>query len=449
MSRCDSVVSAITTGVQFLDSTTEVALTVLRDLSSCTRFNFRDSTALDGRVGFFNSSMVPPETLRCLPRGCYNSGTFQVTGEPGSDRVGIEKAVRADATNFAVGIFNFKVLNDSQHPEFTIEFQITDFNDTDFSNSNTYRLHYSHLGWQDVTVNLFELPDEMSGTGWLPSRAGIRFRVHFLPSGGVTPRLSISSADVFDTIADFRIEDTIILSCLDSIDGTDTPGMSESTCFGNRYNHNETEVTRTINFQSHAGNYNALNILLDEPEEIDGFEFVSTSVTAEHVSIGGVDYGHILIHDYFDDQCGFAFLQLNENCAARDSVLSRINVDTPLSLDLSDFQLIDGARVSDNYAGSKIILVNQNLIGQDMILKYPALRNTRTSLATGNMSNNLRVMMTYTKEFNDGKKYQILYEDLRITSLPLGIQSEEGALALELTAERTNGHWYKVMEILN
>lgn len=407
---------------------TEVDMMLYGQLPDCRRIDTRHFVSA-GTGYTYNKFDKPENRFECLRNGCVNTGTLTLGSA--SDKLVVRTL--EDATEWASGVITFYVKGTG-----TVTVEVSD--DETFTNADKYTVTVASVlddGFSPVVVDLSQAPTEV-GDGWTPSTNGAYIRL----SGSA--KMGFSSVGIFDSIADFALNDVVKLGCLSNIGGTYDISALERACAEAMYDPSGvSSFSQTITARRVSGNYWKLNALNSKGEAAEGFEMV----TKEFTIASGGDYGVVTLNDFFEDECGGVAIQMSRDCSVVDSALKQISIPVPVALDEDQFQII-------HLAEGVEIHFNASLVGEKASISYPKTVNVEEYVGNTDNLNTVKVRMSYPVIIEDGPDKCIkevhVFDHVLVTSFPANITEAdtEFSFTVQIYAD-ADGNFYKVRRILD
>lgn len=406
MARCKNEALLAKIGINKIAQTQEVSFTVLSDLPDCKKINAKaymyahDTESEDVVVNYDNLAR-PNNQFECMRQGCVNSGTLYTNGA--------EVAYHAlfDGTEFAQGIITFYV------KDATGDVTVKIASDAEFANADQYVVTPGAVGadgYAPVIVDLSKVPTAI-GDGWTPSANGAYISIKAEGEG-----VGISSIAIFDEIADFEVNDVVKIACLSDISATIDIDALETTCWASGYDAESFEgIDYTVTGKALTPNYDKLNPLIGKGTRTEGFENASVSKVVEAEG----DYGKVTIPDMSQEECGFVGASLADSCDVTDAMLVRLSIPTLTDIDAQHFLVLP------NSDGSTDIYFDRALVGKEVVIAYPKRVEIEELVADKANIGTKRVRMSYEVTQTDGVKYVYVFDNVLVTSFPMGITNEE------------------------
>lgn len=452
MGKCANDAKFKMRGFQKLKNTAELYFNVNIDPDRCVLINTRDYIDIStGTTALYNRYLVPNDAFDCLPDGCVNTGTLQLTktdladGDPS-----VTFRVDSDATEFYEGAMSYYVWV-PEAGNYTVETMITDIGQaTPPVNADTYEYTITATGegFYPVLVDFSQAPSSVTGSGWQASEAGARVSVSIgngEDEGSLT--VGVSTFYFYDSIEDLEISTMVVISCMTEDTMDLTIDATDASCWGSGYDADSTAVEKTLTGNAITANYGALNPMEGKGEIRDWFVMHQDEREVRATTENGTQYGYIQIADWNEEECGFLQLGIAD-CRIQNTMFRRVMSPVPVALDERQFIIMDGS--TDPLKAGKI-LVDASLIGQ-MITIYYAKREQRMVYAS-NPDNigKKRVRMHQEICNTDGSVTTYTYNNVYVTTFPLTnlTNTDETPVALTLAIHRdmNNVFFYRSEEI--
>lgn len=447
MARCknDRLIDKI--GIEKLDKTVEVEMSILADIDSCVKTNTKNYLSIDGNTSSYNPYTVPADMFSCLPEGCKNSGTLTVTNGAGL-ATGGTFAVKADATEFVAGVVTYYI-HFPAAGTYTVATTISDITDISQTNADVYTqdITVTGEGFFPVAIDLSQAPSSLNGTGWVATESGILINIDVLAEDELlVPVIGLSSIYIYNSIEDFEVNDTVKIGCLDEFAGDDTIDPTDATCFGAGYDPNSVTIERTVTGKKVTANYWKLNPLVQKSDQTIGWFPQTVEKTVVATTVNGVDYGYVQLPDMFLGECSFLLATIADNCNITDSMLNRLNTPVPLAVNEKQYIVLNGSTTTETDAGK--ILFHESLIGKNVVVNYPKEFEIDHYVANDNDLNSRKVRMAVPRMQTDGVKVLHIYNNVLVTSFPHTINTEETVFSFTLSIQRDrNNNFFEIARI--
>lgn len=436
MARCNNDALLRKISVKPIDKAlTEVDLMLYGTLPDCRRIDTRHYTQVGSGAISYDKYTKPKNRFECLKSGCDTTGTLTV---PSTDKVYFH--IGESAVDWASGIITFYVKASGAT---TVTVDISD--DSTFTNADSYTASVPATmlddGFYPVIIDLSQTPTDI-GTGWTPSEMGAYIRI----SGSAA--MGISSIGVYDSIADFELNDVVKLGCLSSMGGTYDISALERACADAMYDTSSvTSFSQTLTARKVGGNYWKLNPLNGRGEAAEGFEMVTKNFTIATTTVSSKTYGVVNLGDFYEDECGAVAIQMLEDCSVIESALRQVSIPVLVDLEPNQFQIMtEGAGTA--------IYFHQSLIGQKAAISYPKAVNVEEFVGNASNLNNVRVRMSYPVVIEDGPERTIkeihVFDHVLVTSFPATISESdtEFSFTVQIFAD-ADGNFYKIRRIID
>ncbi len=429
---------------------TNVVFNVMKDIDACAKIFTRDYFDAVGELPLYRSTAVPEDLINiCESIGCKNTGTLFITSDDTADTVadgatqtythkgGAKFSCISDATNYLAGVMFFYVFVGAKGT-YTLDMTISDAADRVQKNADQYTqtIHAERTGYYPITIDLAHMPDKTIGSGWEATTNGVVVDIELSITDESQDSLQVgfSSISFFEDLKDLEAGDVVILGCVSGVSGDDTYEPLEEACGAAMLDPNSFGVQREITASSWTPNVNALNPAIEDNGEIDTYTFVTTVKTVEQDD-EYEEYGSIHLSNYYVEECGNVYASVGGKCNLTDSIITRISGPNLVDLDERQFQVINSQINPDvQIIGAKIYF-NKELIGQDIVLGYPANQRAREYVAVKDAINTKRVKMNYIHEDSDGWINDFEYRNVLITSFPRSISASDTEFTFSITAQ--------------
>ncbi|WP_305151676.1 hypothetical protein [uncultured Dubosiella sp.] len=419
---------------------TNVVLTVMKDIDACAKITTRRYFDEVGSLPIYRSTAIPEDLINiCESTGCKNTGTLFITTDDTADTVtegetqtythegGAKFTCYSDATEYLAGVLFFYIYI-GKEGTYTVNTTISDAADTVQKNADQYTqiVHAERTGYFPITIDLAHMPEKTIGEGWTATTNGVVAKIAISTTNTEedSMQVGISSISFFDDLKDLEAGEVVILSCVSGISGDDTFEPLEESCGAALIDPNSVDLSREITASRWTPNVNALNPAVEETGEADSSTFVTTVKTVE-ADPDNEDYGVIHLSNFYVDECGGVYASVKGTCNVTDSVMSRIYGPNLVDLDERQFQVINSKRNPDvKIIGTKIYF-NKELIGQDIVLGYPANQRVIEFTFSKETINTKRVKLEYEHEDSDGWTTAYEFRNFLITSFPRSISATD------------------------
>ncbi|GHU63498.1 hypothetical protein FACS189418_6910 [Clostridia bacterium] len=444
--KCDTARFPVI-GVKKLDPFTEVDFSVFREVGSCITKKTKDYYALFlpgvSDTVTYNAFRKPDDFFNCVRFGCSNTGTLFLTNQDtGASTLGASYEILSDATSFSSGVVTFYFYA-SVAGDHNITFTIADITDKAFNNADVYQLTVNtpvSNTYAPAQVNLFTPPDSVLGSGWGITSRGAMIKVESTTPAGST--IGLSSIALYESLADFEVENVVKLRCLDSNSGNMTVDASSSTCFGATYDETTISIERTLTGKQVTPNYWLLNPLLKRGEKTIASLPKTTERVIESLTLDGIAYGVINLEDMNEEECGEISVSLSDSCNVAESQLFKLNAVIADILEENQYFLDKE---------EKRLLFHSFLVGEKVIVSYPQKVEVEHFRGTDEALNETKVKMKYTFMASDGTKYIVEMNNVLVTSFPNNLSSTdettfEFTISVQRDEEGNFFHLYRVKE---
>ena len=437
MARCNNDALLRKISIKPIDkSLTEVDLMLYGTLPDCRRIDTRHYTQIGTGSITYDKYKKPKNRYECLRTVCVNTGTLTV---PSTDKVYFFMA--ENATEWSSGIITFYAVASSAT---TVTVEISDSNTFTNADQYTYSVPATMQddGFYPVVIDLSQVPTDI-GTGWTPSEAGAYIRIYG------SNAIGISTIGVYDSIADFELNDVVKLGCLTSVGGTYDISALERACASAMYDTSSvTSFSQTLTARKVSGNYWKLNPLNAKGEAAEGFEMVTKDFTIASATVSGKTYGKVTIGDFYEDECGGVAIQMLEDCSVIDSAMRQVSLPIIVDLEANQFQ------VFPNETSGVDIFFDGSLVGQKAAISYPKAVNVEEVVGNAMNLNNVRARMSYPIIVEDGPERTVkevhVFDHVLVTSFPATISESdtEFSFTVQIFAD-ADGNFYKIRRIVD
>jgi len=442
MGRCtnNDLVSGV--GINKVDKHTRVAFAALTDVDRCTKVNAKNYIEYNADAAVFNQYEVPADMFNCLAEGCRNTGTLMLRGAAGS-AVSAKFPVGYDATEFFLGLATYYI--NVPAGKYTVKTTMSDITNPAQTNADVYvqTVEPSIGGAFPIIVDFSKEPNTVIGSGWSGITAGAIISVEIqADDASVVADFGVSSFYFYDTLEDFEVNDLVLISCINGIEGDLTGDPTDATCFGGGLDPSSLAIEKTVAGGKVTPNYHKLNPAEMKGDKTSGWTLQPDTRKVQTITINGVEYGYIQVPDMQIEECAFVSAQIENSCNITDSMLSRVSVPTLVTLNERQFQVLDGT-VTDIHDAGKI-LFHKSLVGQNILVTYPKKAVVEQYIGTDEAVEGKRVRMFYTVCQTDGVKITYVFNNVLITSFPMTINAEETVFSFTISIQRDrNNRFYE------
>lgn len=433
MGRCSNNELLRKIGNKSYTKDTEVTFNTIEDIDRCVRVNARNPISTVSSTDDYSQFLIPDDRFNCYPRGCRNTGTLILTGTADGE-VSARYAVPYDATEFYAGLVTYY----AYFPEagtYTVTTSISSIRDASMANKDTYQqeITVTESGFRPIIINFENVPTGTTGSGWQADEAGAIIEVTFANSNpDAIIQAGISSFYFYDSLEDFEVNDVVKIACMTDISADLTVDASDATCFGSQYDPDSASIEYTVTGKALTPNFYKLNPMHGKSQKETGWLIANDRREVQSITINGINYGYIQIPDVDPEECGFIGVQIADLCNVNDSQLKRVNSPVPVDLNEDQFLVLDGTITDINDAG--MILVDESLIGQDVIVSYPQHTDVEITTFSDENINNVRVSMYIPFRNTDCTERAYLFRNVLITSFPMGFSSSgDGEMEFSFT----------------
>lgn len=460
MAKCDSkgfVVKADQIGKAKNEDM--IAISVLDALASCAKIDARivNKASNSGvEAPYYNAANVPADAFGCSKNGCYNTGTYQ--GKATGETVTFGDFKKTfDGTLYATGIVTAYVL--LPDGDYTVKMDITDYTEPAWTSHDSYSttVHATKGGdgsyLYPVRFDLSEAPSTTQGVnGWTPSTIGakLKFTIEGVDEGDL---VGISSVAFYESIEDLELNNTILVTCLDTYGDSQSFDVVEGACSTSEYDPQSGSITFNLTANKWTENLKYINPTLRKTDEssFGVINIVTRTVgDASKIDPSLAGYGFIQLSDMAEEDCGFVYVQ-TPGCAGNAHNLQRVNSPVPTihkDTDSDKFQVLTSDYKGDLSRG--VILVGSDWVGQDLNVIYRQAKTAEVYEITNEFrSFNVQILAPFRKKDNSIEWH--LYENAFVTTVPNSIsRSDETTVELEFTvAADENGVRKKIAKILD
>ena len=363
-----------------------------------------------------------------------------------------------DATLYAAGtLVAYFYLPAGDH---TITLNIADYTETAWDNYSAVSttVHAATEGFYVAKFDLTSAQQTDTGNGWGINQIGVKLRFTIagtnLKQGDI---VGVSSVAFYESIEDLELNNTILLSCIDTWGDSQSFDVIEGACANSEYDPQSGTMTATITTNKYTENLRFLNPTLYKSDDTtfgimkivtrevlaaeDYFAYIDESLASE---LEG--YGVIQLSDAIED-CGFVYVQ-TPGCANNAHSLTRVNSPIPVmaATDSDLFQVL-----TSNYKGDftkGLVLVGKDWIGQELNVVYRKEATAEVYEVTNEFRDfNVNILAPLRKK--DGTIEYHYYENAFVTTLNTNIsRSDETTVELQFTiAADENGVRKKIAKI--
>ena len=438
-----------------IDDKMEIHFTVMEDIDSCAKINTRKYLTHDAQtVPVYYKTKIPQDLINiCESFGCKNTGTLQFglkevagEGDTKNGQASVDFQTISDATEYVAGVLYYYIYVDAEGT-YTVKSTVSDIVDANATNSDTYvsEIKANGAGFYPVTVELSKVPEETTGEGWEATTSGTHLKIDITKIGG-TGVVGVSSISFFDDVEDLNGNNDIVVGCVDEVGGDIGIDPLEASCFGGGYDEDSINIEKTITYKAYTPNIDKLNPLVTRGDKTEGFYMKNVEYVVK--KYGDTDYGYIHLSDSYDDECGFIYASMTDNCNITDGSFARLNNPNLVTLDEKHFQVINQKNnPSVDWIGS-MLFFNENMIGEKLQISYPKTADAEHFVANTSALNGKRVKATIPYRYNDGTMYTYIYHNVLITSFPNGLTKEEdsGEMTLSIQKQR-DGNYFEYFRI--
>lgn len=441
MARCRDTVKIDKVAFTVVDKLFEVEFNMLTDIENCARINTSNYVSIVGTTVDYDQYDRPEDAFNCLPNGCRNSGTLNISGSGDDDLQGVFN-LYYDSTQFAAGVITYYVKVD-EPGTYTVTTAIKDIREATASDIYTNTITAENEGFYPVVVDLSLPPSSTTGAGWTPTTSGVTVTTTVTKSGGTaedTITIGLSSYYFYNSLADFAVNEVVKLGCVEDFSGDLTIDALDATCFRSGYDATSTGWEKTITFKKWTPNYWLLNPLAMRGDATEGWLSKTDERLVECQEINGMDYGYIQVPDLQTNECGFLTIAISDQCNVSDSTLDRLNAPGLVVLGDRQYIVLDGSITTELDAGT--ILFNESMIGKTVVINYPQRQNVERFVFKDDALYQRRTRMSYKRCLTDGKEEQVVFNNVLITSYPDSLTTDENSMDLTITIQRDlNDEW--------
>ena len=450
-----------------------IAISITDELASCAQINTRNiypaeapnvSNLKEGH--FFNAANTPIDAFGCSKDNCKtNTGTYQGTvAAVETDVVFGDLKKNFDATLYVAGVVTaYFQLPEGTH---TITMDVAGANDADWTNFESFETTVYATKGDALYPARFDLTDptgEPTGNGWTPNQIGVKLRFTIAgESLAVDDLVGVSSIAFYESIEDLELNKTILVTCIDTWNDSQTFDVVEGACATSEYDENSGTMTASITVNKFTESLKYLNPTLHETDEEefgilnvvtrkvqDANEyFTAQGDAALAAALNG--YGMVQLSDMVETDCGFVYVQ-TPGCSNNSSELIRVASPVPVinpETDGTKFQVLTSDYKGEGTMG--LVLVSKDWIGQDLNFVYRKKVTAEVQEVNNEFREfNANILAPLRKKDNSIEWH--LYENAFITTLNNSIsRSDETTVELQFTiAADENGVRKKIAKILD
>lgn len=453
MGRCSNNKLASKIQYNTYDKQTEIFINVLKDIETCDRIVTANYVGLNpvGATATFDMYAYPEDAFQCNASGCTNSGTLEVSytteDEETPPEAGATFLGLYDATEFFGGVVTYYVKFD-EAGTYTLD---TTFADRQYVDaiaagtpsvpSDTYTrtitVTEAMVGqYIPIVVDLSEVADSEVAPGWEATESGVVVNVTVIGTG-TDVSFGVSTISFYDTKADFEVNDTVVLGCVDSVTGDVTLTTLDAACREAMYDPNGTSIDLTITVRAMTPNIWKLNPMMLKTDNTTGWLPQGDERVVKRTEIDGRAYGYIEVPDISDEECGFVRVAIPDKCNVTIGAMERLSVPEAVALSPRQYIVLEGGR----------ILVHASLIGETIEVNYPR-STTNMQVYRGNDTyvNTVRARVAVPFTQDDGVRGVIVYPNAKITTFPVSFTNNaDGAFDVVFSIKPDmNDDWYFV-----
>ena len=441
-----------------------IAISVLDNLASCAKIDTKNIDSKDNLDNldnaYYNAANVPEDIIGCSKNKCYNTGSLQgEIKESKKDVVFGNFHKYVDATLYVTGtvVAYFYV---STPGDYRIKMDIAEYTEPAWDNyaSVNTTIHAVSEGFYLAKFDLTSTAQSEEGNGWNIDQIGVKLRFNVggdaVTAGDI---IGISSVAFYESIEDLELNNTILLSCIDTWGDSQSFDVIEGACSTSEYDPQSGTMTANITTNKYTENLRFLNPTLYKSDDttfgimkivtrevLDAAEYFENIDAGLATELEG--YGVIQLSDAIED-CGFVYVQ-TPGCANNAHSLTRVNSPVPVMTenDSDKFQVL-----STNYKGDftkGLVLVGKDWIGQELNIVYRKEATAEVYEVTNEFRDfNVNILAPLRKK--DGTIEYHYYENAFVTTLNNNIsRSDETTVELQFTiAADENGVRKKIAKI--
>lgn len=445
--KCSNRMIATAYSYKKLSKDQQVFITLSEDLDACAKIITRHYQSTDASSAVYNPLKRPADLINfCESIGCKNTGTLLLNTN--TKTVNAVFATASDATDYFAGILYFYVFLPA-NKTVTVRTTLSDITDNTPTNGDVYETKITSKaeGFYPVTIDLSVAPSEEIGTGWTGSTSGTTVKIEFeqtVAEEGEPEALTfgISSISFFDSTSDLEGNETIALSCLSGHDGDTTVDALEEACGRGGYDDESIAIEHTLTARQFTPNMIKLNPLIHKGVKSQSFAPFTKSFTVQEEG----EYGVVHISDMFNEECGLLYVNIEDDCNITDSVMYRVNNPNLMNLNERQFQVMNNLQNPTlDIVGSKLYF-NKEIVGKKVNITFPkTVEVTENYYATDEGINDRRAKMHYTRHLADGVAEVYTYNNILITSFPMGLQTSDNEFEFTISVQKdNNGKFYNV-----
>lgn len=390
MGRCNNETLMKKIGVNTLDQNTDFVFRLRHDLPDCRKINTKNYVATSAAAALaYNKYKKPVNRFECDRTGCITTGVLTMN----ESNETVTYRAMFDATEWAQGVVTFYVMPDAaiadENYPITVALAVSEA--IDFANADIYSVsvtkdQITDDGFVPVMVNLANTPSSVEGNGWTPDSTGAFLRL------SANQKVGFSSISIYDSIEDFDLLETVLLSCLTSLGGTFDLEVVQQRCQEAKYNDQVDTLNFPVTGTRISPNYLNLFPMARKDNQTQGFDLVNVEKTV------GAD-GKITFADLDQNACGWITIQADDACDVGESTYimsSGTSVD-----DVDDGHYI----VVKKQDGSTDIVFNRSQAGVKVLVQYPKRAEIERLALNADNLNSAQLSVAVPYMHSDGTRW--------------------------------------------
>lgn len=425
MGRCNNAAVLAKIGQKKIDNNAEISFSVRRELPDCRKIDAKKAV---GATLPYNRYLKPVNRFECDPVGCSTYGTATVA-------TAAKYFAEFDATEFAAGVITFY----AKPTEYPTTVTVTVASESALTNADVYTVTLTQDmempdGFVPVLIDLSKTPTSEVGTGWAPSASGAYINI------AVDKEAGISTITVLDSIEDFETVATVKMACISSAGGSYDLSAVEEACREAELDDSLSTLSFPITCNLITPNWYLMNPMYEKGEQVEGFKPVTAKKTVEAYTVGGKDYGRVIITDAHDTECRFWAVQIADECTPFESNLAELSIPFLADIDEGHFIVLRGAEVS--------VIVNAAHVGEEVLIAYPQKADIEEFVFGTDEINSVRTSMTVPYCFEGNVEEVHVYDNVLVTGFPFGLSNSATEVSFTITVTKKDGKFFRVQRFV-
>lgn len=448
MNKCRGKCNIQLQGSKIQDKELKVYANVSTPIQTCVKIRADRHSGVTSDLGdpteTFKKFERPRDVLTCPEPLCNTTGTLYVgflgSGEGPAAGTHIKYEVEELLKDYYEGVVNayFTFRNPGSYTIVTKVYDKADpSNGVEFTDVVV-------IGENEPLPKFVVLPHSMdtAETKLKPSDNPFVIEYIITPNDAASAQheVGISTISMTKTKQDWENNATVVLSCIDTFDMPNTVDLADATCFGQEINPDSVELEITLSVQQMSANYMLLNPLIHSAADEVVAKMVCLGGTAETIKCCGKEFTGMRLPGYYLEECGYTVVSI-EAC---DAVSGALKYSTIKNFDKPDQQ--NYKILTDTNTGDVFAVISDDYLGEKLTVIYPRAADAEIMEATTEFDDGRRTRIRIPFSFTNGRSGYFEFDDVIITSFPLGWSTTENvASEFTIRVRKHDNVFYRVV----